>query len=394
MSEQDPQTRSVRIQAERSPHKEHAVPVFLTSSFVFDDAEEMRAAFADEIERPIYSRFTNPNVTEFVDRMCALEGAEAGYATATGMAAVFATFAALCSSGDHILSCRAVFGATHTLLTKILPRFGITHSYVDVDDTASWAKAVTKKTKLVYVETPTNPAVDVVDLEWLGSFARERGLILVVDNCFATPVITRPIEYGADLSLHSATKFIDGQGRVLGGVVVGRKKLIDDIYQFCRTTGPALSPFNAWLLSRSLETLEVRMQRHSESALEIARFLESRPDVSDVRYPLLPSHPQHEAARKQMKWGGGIVAFKVAGGSARGGAFLDALGMCSLTANLGDSRTIVSHPASTTHARMTEEERLAVGITPGLVRVSAGLEAVRDIVADLEQALDRSKRSS
>ena len=391
MSEQDPQTRSIRMQAARSPHKEHAVPVFLTSSFVFDDAEEMRAAFADEIERPIYSRFTNPNVQELVDRLCAMEGAEAGCATATGMAAVFATFAALCGTGDHILSCRAVFGATHTLLTKILPRFGITHTYVDVEDTAAWDRAVTPATKLIYVETPTNPGVDVVDLEWLGRFARERGLILVVDNCFATPVIQRPIEFGADLSLHSATKFIDGQGRVLGGVVVGRKQLVDQIFQFCRTTGPALSPFNAWLLSRSLETLEVRMQRHSESALEVARFLECRPDVSDVRYPLLPSHPQHAAAKRQMKWGVGIVAFKVAGGSARGRAFLDAIEMSSLTANLGDTRTIVSHPASTTHARMTEEERLAVGITPGLVRVSVGLEAVGDVIADLERALDRSR---
>lgn len=391
MSEQDPQTRAIRIQAERSPHKEHAVPVYLTSSFVFDDAEEMRAAFADEIERPIYSRFTNPNVTEFVDRLCAMEGAEAGYATATGMAAVFATFAGLCSAGDHILSCRAVFGATHTLFTKILPRFGITHSYVDVESPDVWASAVRQNTKLVYVETPTNPGVDVIDLEWLGAFAKERGLVLVVDNCFATPVIQRPIDYGAQLSLHSATKFIDGQGRVLGGAVVGQKSLIDQVYQFCRTTGPALSPFNAWLLSRSLETLEVRMQRHSESALEVARFLESRSDVSDVRYPLLPSHPQYEAARRQMRWGGGIVAFKVEGGLARGRSFLDSVRMCSLTANLGDSRTIVSHPASTTHARMSEEERLAVGITPGLVRVSVGLETARDVIADLEQALDRSR---
>lgn len=391
MSEQDPQTRSIRIQAERSPHKEHAVPLYLTSSFVFDDAEEMRAAFADEIDRPIYSRFSNPNVTELVDRLCAMEGAEAGYAMASGMAAVFGTFAALCSSGDHILSCRAVFGATHTLLTKVLPRFGITHSYVDADDTGAWAAAVTAKTKLLYVETPTNPGVDVVDLAWLGAFAREHGLILVVDNCFATPVIQRPIEYGAHLSLHSATKYIDGQGRVLGGIVVGEEKLIADIYTFCRSTGPALSPFNAWLLSRSLETLEVRMQRHSESALAVACFLETRADLSDVRYPLLPSHPQFEVARRQMKWGGGVVAFKIEGGLARGRAFLDALTMASLTANLGDTRTIASHPASTTHARMTEEERLAVGITPGLVRISVGLEAVQDVIADLEQALDRSR---
>jgi O-succinylhomoserine sulfhydrylase len=392
MNEQDPQTRSIHIQAARSPHKEHAVPIFLTSSFVFDDAEEMRAAFADEIDRPIYSRFSNPNVTELVDRLCVLEGAEAGYATATGMAAVFATFAALCGTGDHILSCRAVFGATHTLFTKILPRFGIGHTYVDVDGSPdAWAAAVTKSTKLIYVETPTNPGVDVVDLEWLGRFARERELILVVDNCFATPILQRPLELGAHLSLHSATKFIDGQGRVLGGVVVGRETLIEQIYQFCRTTGPALSPFNAWLLSRSLETLEVRMQRHSETGLEVARFLETRADVTDVRYPLLPSHPQYEIARRQMKSGGAIVAFKVEGGSARGRAFLDAVRMCSLTANLGDSRTIVSHPASTTHARMSEAERLAVGITPGLVRVSVGLESARDVIADLEQALDRSR---
>ena len=391
MAEQDPTTRAIRIQAERTPHKEHAVTVYLTSSFVFDDAEEMRAAFADEVDRQIYSRFSNPNVDEFVERLCALEGAEAGYATASGMAAVFATFAGLCSAGDHILSCRSVFGATHTLLTKVLPRFGITHSYVDLEDLDSWAAQVTKKTRLIYVETPTNPGADVVDLAWLGKFAKERGLILVVDNCFATPIITRPIEFGAHLSLHSATKYIDGQGRVLGGVVVGDEKLIGDIYTFCRSTGPALSPFNAWLLSRSLETLEVRMQRHSENALAIARFLETRADLSEVRYPLLPSHPRYEVAKRQMKWGGGIVAFKIDGGLKRGQAFLDAVRMCSLTANLGDTRSIVSHPASTTHARLSEQERVAVGITPGLVRVSAGLEAVQDIIADLEQALDRSR---
>ncbi|SVD43164.1 uncharacterized protein METZ01_LOCUS396018, partial [marine metagenome] len=287
----------IRIQADRSPHKEHAVPVYLTSSFVFDDAEEMRAAFADELERPIYSRFTNPNVSELVDRLCVMEGAEAGHATASGMAAVFATFAALCGAGDHILSGRDVFGATHTLLTKVLPRFDIGHSFVDLEDLDSWAGHVTSKTKLIYVVTPTNPGVDVIDLAWLGAFAREHGLILVVDNCFATPVIQRPIEFGAHLSLHSATKYIDGQGRVLGGVVVGEQKLIDEIYTFCRSTGPALSSFNAWLLSRSLETLEVRMQRHSESALEVARFLETRRDVSDVRFPLLPSHPRYEVAR-------------------------------------------------------------------------------------------------
>ncbi len=391
MSEQDPQTRSIHIQAERSPHKEHAVPVFLTSSFVFDDAEEMRAAFAGDIERPIYSRFTNPNTSELVERLCALEGAEAGYATASGMAAVFATFAALCGAGDHILSCRAVFGSTHTVLTKILPRFGIEHDYVDVGDTGAWADHVRANTKLLYVETPTNPGVDVLDLDWLGSFALEHGLVLVVDNCFATPVIQRPLEHGAHLSLHSATKYIDGQGRVMGGVVVGDAELIEPIFTFCRSTGPALSPFNAWVLSRSLETLELRMQRHSENALAVAQYLEARPDVSRVRYPHLPSHPAYDVAMAQMRWGGGIVAFQVDGGIERGRRFLDAVRLCSLTANLGDTRSIVTHPASTTHAKLSEEERRAAGISPGLVRVSVGLEAVEDVIADLEQALDRSE---
>ena len=391
MSEQDPQTRAIHIQAERSPHKEHAVPVFLTSSFVFDDAEEMRAAFADEVERPIYSRFSNPNVSEFVDRLCALEGAEAGYATASGMAAVFATFAVLCRAGEHILSCRSVFGSTHTLLTKILPRWDVRHTYVDVDDTESWGDHVRDETRLLYVETPTNPGVDVIDLEWLGEFAREHGLVLVVDNCFSTPVIQRPLDFGAHLSVHSATKYIDGQGRVMGGAVVGDKELIDEVYAFCRSTGPALSPFNAWVLSRSLETLEVRMERHSTSALKLAEYMEGNPDAERVKYPFLPSHPLHDVARKQMRWGGGILAFTLPGGIERGRRFLDALRMCSLTANLGDARTIVTHPASTTHAKLTEEERLAVGIAPGLVRVSVGLERFEDIVGDLQRALDASR---
>ncbi len=385
-------TDAIRTQAERSPHKEHSVPVYLTSSFVFDDAEEMRAAFADEIDRNIYSRFTNPNVTEFVDKMCQLEGAEAGYATATGMAAVFATFAGLLSVGDHIVSGRAIFGSTHTILTKILPRFGITHTYVDVaDGMEGWEAAITPATRMIYVETPTNPGLEIADLDALGALAAARGVLLVVDNCMATPTLQQPIRHGAHLSVHSATKFIDGQGRVMGGVVVGRQDLIDQIYTFCRSTGPALSPFNAWVLSKSLETLSLRMERHASNALALAQHLESSTDLEQVRYPFLPSHPQYDVAKRQMSAGGGLVAFTVKGGIDRGRRFLNALRLCSLTANLGDTRTIATHPASTTHAKLSEAERQAVGITPGLVRVSVGLEAIEDVVADLDQALLASR---
>lgn len=385
-------TDAIRTQSERSPHKEHSVPVYLTSSFVFDDAEEMRAAFADEIERNIYSRFTNPNVTEFVDKMCRLEGAEAGYATATGMAAVYATFAGLLGVGDHIVSGRAIFGSTHTILTKILPRFGITYTYVDVaDGIDGWAAAITPATRMIYVETPTNPGLEIADLDALGALAAERGVLLVVDNCMATPTLQQPVRHGAHLSVHSATKFIDGQGRVMGGVVVGRKDLIQQIYTFCRSTGPALSPFNAWVLSKSLETLSLRMERHAVNALAVAQHLESSTDLEQVRYPFLPSHPQYDVARRQMSAGGGLVAFTVKGGIDRGRRFLNALRLCSLTANLGDTRTIATHPASTTHAKLSEAERQAVGITPGLVRVSVGLEAIEDVIADLDQALLASR---
>ncbi len=387
MNDWRPQTWAVRAQAEESTHHEHAVPMFLTSSFVFEDSEEMRAAFADEIDRNIYSRFTNPNVAELSEKIRRLEGAEAGHSMATGMAAVFATFGALLSSGDHILACRSLFGSTHTILTKILPRFGITFTYVDATDPDSWPGEIRDDTRMIFVETPTNPAVDLVDLEWLGELAAQKGLTLVVDNCLATPILQRPLEFGAHLSLHSATKYIDGQGRVMGGVVVGEKDLVKEIYDFSRATGPALSPFNAWVLSKSVETLEVRMERHSENALALARWLEGRPGIAYVRYPFLPSHPQHEIAKRQMSSGGGIVSFVVEGGLERGRSFMDSVKLCSLTANLGDTRTIVSHPGSTTHAKLTEEERQAVGITPGLIRISVGLEDLRDVIADVEQAL-------
>jgi O-succinylhomoserine sulfhydrylase len=388
MKDWRPQTWAVRAQAEETTHHEHSVPMFLTSSFVFEDSEEMRAAFAGETKRNIYGRFTNPNVEELSEKIRRLEGAEAGHSLATGMAAVFATFGALLSSGDHILACRSLFGSTHTILTKHLPRFGITSTYVDAADPDSWPGAIRDNTRMIFVETPTNPAVDLVDIEWLGKLAAERDVLLVVDNCFATPILQRPLELGAHISLHSATKYIDGQGRVMGGVVVGAKDLIQEIYDFSRATGPSLSPFNAWVLSKSVETLQVRMERHSENALAVAEWLEGRAGVASVRYPFLPSHPQYEIAKKQMSSGGGIVSFVVEGGLEQGRRFLDAVKLCSLTANLGDTRTIVSHPSSTTHAKLSEEERQAVGITPGLIRISVGLEDVRDVIEDVEQALE------
>lgn len=383
-----PITEAIRTQTERSNQMEHSSPLFLTSSFIFDNAEEMRAAFADETDDNIYSRFSNPSVNEFVEKMVLLEGAEAGVATATGMAAVFATFMALLKKGDHIISCEAVFGSTHNILKKYLPNYGIEFSYVSAEKPEDWEAAIRPNTKMIYLETPTNPGLEIIDLEFLGALAKKHNLILNVDNCFATPLNQRPIDFGANLVVHSATKWIDGQGRVLGGVIVGEKKLIHDIYLFVRNTGPALSPFNAWVLSKSLETLDVRMERHSKNALYIATALENNPKISWLKYPFLSSHPQHNIAKKQMKNGGGILSFELKGGLESGRNFLNNLQMISLTANLGDSRSIASHPASTTHGKLTEEERLKVNITPGLIRISVGLEYADDILNDILQALE------
>jgi len=381
------ETLAIRTQSERSQFNEHSTPLHLTSSYVFDDAEQMRAMFSDEIQGNIYGRYSNPNTTELIQKMNLLEGAEAGWATATGMAAVFTTFAALLGSGDHILACRSVFGSTHSVLTKLLPKWGITHSYVDLNETEKWEEAILPNTKIIYIETPTNPAVDIIDLDWLGKLAKKHNVLLVVDNCFATPYIQQPIKYGADLVIHSATKYLDGQGRVLGGIICGKQELIDEIKLFARHSGPALSPFNAWLISKSLETLAIRMDRHSESALKLAEWLEQHDEVELVKYPFLPSHPQYDIAKKQMNSGGGIVTFVVKGGVEKGRKFLDKLQMISMTANLGDSRTIATHPASTTHSKLTEEDRLETGILPGLIRVSVGLEHINDIIKDIEQAL-------
>jgi O-succinylhomoserine sulfhydrylase len=385
----NPITQAIRIQTERTNEMEHSTPLFLTSSFCFDNAEEMRAAFADESNDNIYSRFSNPNVQEFTDKMVALEGAEAGYATATGMSAIFASFMALLKSGDHIIACSSVFGSTVTVFNKYLPNYGIAVTWVSAQDVSSWEAAVQPNTKMIYLETPTNPGLDVIDLAAINTIAKKHKILLNVDNCFATPVNQRPIDFGADLVIHSATKWLDGQGRVLGGVVVGKKELIQQIYLFCRSTGPALSPFNAWILSKSLETLDVRMERHAANALHIAKALEGHAKIEWLKYPFLQSHPQHAIAVKQMKNGGGLISFNLKGGLESGRAFLNNLNMLSLTANLGDTRSIASHPASTTHAKLSEAERLAVNITPGLIRISAGLEHADDILADILQALDK-----
>ncbi|QED37917.1 aminotransferase class I/II-fold pyridoxal phosphate-dependent enzyme [Antarcticibacterium arcticum] len=381
------ETAAIRNQMERTHFQEHSSPVYLTSSYIFDDAEDMRASFSDEKERNIYSRFSNPNTSEFAEKVAAMEGAEAGHAFATGMAAVFSTLAALLDSGDHILSARSVFGSTHTLFAKYFPKWNISHTFFNVDEVEAIENLILPETKLIFAETPTNPGVDILDLQLLGEVARKHNLLLVVDNCFATPYLQNPIQYGADLVIHSATKLMDGQGRVLGGVTVGRAHLIREIYLFSRNTGPALSPFNAWILSKSLETLAVRLDRHCENALKVAEFLEGEEKAENVKYPFLRSHPQYEIAKRQMKLGGNIISFEIQGGLLAGREFIDKVSLCSRTANLGDTRTIVTHPASTTHSKLSEDERQEAGITPGLIRISIGLEHVEDIIKDLQKAL-------
>jgi O-succinylhomoserine sulfhydrylase len=380
------ETIAIRTQTDRTQHREHSTPIFPTSSFVFDDAEQMRALFADEQEGNIYSRFTNPSVREFEEKMALLEGVEDAVATATGMAAVFASFLAFLKSGDHLLASKAVFGSSYTIITQYLPKWGISFDWLPTD-TAQWQALVKPNTKMLFLETPSNPGLDVIDLAFTGQFCKHNSLIFNIDNCFATPYLQQPARFGADLISHSATKWIDGQGRVLGGVVAGNKALIAEVKKLCRSTGPSLSPFNAWVLSKSLETLAVRMDRHCENALLLAQFLEQNGQVARVIYPFLDSHPMSAVAKQQMKKGGGIVAFEIKGGLEQGRRFLNSVEMCSLSANLGDTRSIVTHPASTTHAKLTEQARQDVGITNSLVRVSVGLEHIDDIVKDIDNAL-------
>lgn len=381
------ETNAIRAQLERSEYNEHSVPLYLTSSFVFDTAEDMRAAFNDEVDAHIYSRYTNPNNSEFVNKVCLLEGAEAGVAMASGMAAIYTTFMALLKSGDHVVSCSSVFGATHALFTKYFPKLKISHSYFNIKNPNDIEKLIKPETRFIYLETPTNPAIELIDLEFVAAIAKKHKVLLIVDNCFASPYLQQPIEWGADLVIHSATKYMDGQGRVLGGIVVGKAELIKEIYLYGRLTGPSLSPFNAWVLSKSLETLALRMERHSENALFVSEALEKNAALENVSYPFLKSHPHHAIAKKQMKSGGGIITITVKGGYEAAKKFLDKLQMIKISPNLGDARSIATHPASSTHCKLSEEERLSVGITPGLIRISIGLENKEDILSDIQQAL-------
>lgn len=386
------QSKIIREQAPRSATREHSVPLYLTSSFIFDSAEQGRAIFAEEEEGMVYSRYANPNTTEFINRVCVLEKADAGLAFASGMAAVFASFASYIKSGDHIVSSRAIFGSTHQLITQLFPRWGVTYTYVETPNIEDWEKAIQPNTKIVFLESPSNPGLELFDLEALAKIKKKHPhVIFAIDNCFATPYLQQPLEFGFDLSIHSATKYMDGQGRVLGGVVIGKQDLINEMMFFIRHTGPAMSAFNAWTISKSLETLPLRMDRHCENALALAEALESNPEIAAVKYPFLPSHPQYELAKKQMKGGGGIVTFEVKGGKERAFKFIDALKMILYTSNLGDSRSIATHPATTTHAKLSDAERAELGIMPGSIRLSVGLEDKIDIIEDILQALEKTK---
>ncbi len=386
------ETQAIRTQTERTKYSEHSTPIFLTSSFVFDDSEDMRASFAEENDKNIYSRFSNPTVNEFVDKMVLLEGGESGVAFSTGMSAIYFSLLALLRPGDHVLSCRSVFGSTHYLMQKHFPTWQVTTTYFNSNEVERLETLLQKNTKILFVETPTNPGLEIFDLEFLGQFAKEHNLIFVVDNCFATPYLQQPIKYGADISLHSATKLIDGQGRVLGGIAVGRKDLMREIYLLSRNCGPSLSPFNAWILSKSLETLCLRVEKHCQNAIQIAQFLEKHPQVKTLKYPFLDTHPQNHIAKKQMKAGGNIIAFEVGQTMEDALSFMDNCQMLSITANLGDSRTIITHPASSTHSKLSEEERLQVGITAQMIRMSVGLEHVDDIMEDVVGSFEKLRK--
>jgi len=381
------ETKAIRIQTENSQHREHSTPIYPTSSFVYDSAEQMGRLFSGEEKGNIYSRFSNPSVREFEEKMAALEGTENAMAAASGMAAIFASFMAFLKEGDHLIASGALFGSSWQVVSDTLPKLGISFTMVDSQDIESWESAVQDNTKMVFLETPSNPGLTITDLKAVGKFCKKHKLIYNVDNCFATPYLQNPKKFGADLVTHSATKFIDGQGRVLGGAVCGSNEHIAKVYAFIRRTGASLSPFNAWVLSKSLETLAVRMDRHCDNAEALAKYLNRHPKVNKINYPHHRSHTQYDIAKKQMKRGGGVVTFEIKGGLRAGKKFLNKVKMCSLTANLGDSRTIVSHPASTTHAKLPQKERLDLDITNGLIRVSVGLEHIDDIKNDIKQAL-------
>ena len=381
------ETQAIRAGTHRSQFNEHSEAMYLTSSFVFENAAQAAARFSGQEPGNIYARFTNPTVTAFQERLAAMEGAESCIATSSGMSAILACVMGLLSGGDHIVASRSIFGSTVQLFNNILKRFGIETTLVSPTDLAEWRAAVRPNTKLFFVESPSNPLTEVSDIAGLGAIARQAGAWLAVDNCFCTPALQRPLDIGADIVIHSATKYLDGQGRVLGGAVLGKRELMEAVYTFLRTAGPTLSAFNAWVILKGLETLKIRMDAHSKSALELARWLETQPWVERVYYPGLPSHPQHQLAMQQQKTGGGIVAFDVKGGKDAAWRVIDATRMVSITANLGDTKTTITHPTTTTHSRMTPEQRAAAGIGDGLLRVAVGLEAITDIRKDLARGL-------
>lgn len=384
-------TNAIRRQHERA-FREHSVPLYLTSSFTFDDAEHARALFTGEINDNIYSRYSNPNVNEFIDKMCIMEGTEDGFGTASGMSAVFSSMIPFLKKGDHLLASSALFASTTKIVKEYFPSWGIETSFFDISKPETWESEIRPNTKMIFAETPSNPGLVLIDLELLCGLGKKHNVLVNIDNCFATPYLQQPTKYGADIITHSATKFIDGQGRVMGGAILANKEIISEIRIFCRQTGPSMSPFNAWVLSKSLETLHVRMDRHCENALAVAEWLETlTDDVKTVKYPFLKSHPQYELAKKQMSQGGGIITFEVYGGLERGKKFLDSLEMFSHTANLGDCRSIATHPASTTHSKIEEKDRQAAGIENGTIRLSIGLEHIDDIVEDIQQALEKSR---
>jgi len=385
------ETIAVRTQMNRSEEGEHSSSIYATSSFVFRDAEHARALFANELEGNIYTRFSNPNNDEFIAKLALMEDMEDGLAMASGMAAMFSSIAAFLDKGDHLLISRAVFGSTHQITTQVLPRWGISHTYVNINEPETWEREIRKNTKMIFLETPSNPGLDVVDLNFAGRLKRDHGLLLNVDNCFATPYLQNPAKFGADLITHSATKFIDGQGRVVGGAVLGSREIMEKVRFFGRHTGPSMSPFNSWILSKSLETLPVRMERHCENAMKLAEFLADNKEVQWVKYPFLPTYANYDIARNQMRLGGGMVTFELHGSLERARRFMDQLDMISLTANLGDTRTIATHPASTTHSKLSAEEKEAVGITDGMIRISVGLEHIEDIILDIDTAINKSK---
>ncbi len=382
-------TKAIRDQLGRTSYREHSVPVYLTSSFVYDSAEHAEAMFAGEKEGDIYSRFTNPNTTELINKFCRLEKAEKGVATASGMAAVFNTFAAHLKTGDHVIACSALFGNSIYIIKNILPSWGIEYTLIDVDDEEGWISAFKANTKMVLIETPTNPGLELLNMSWLADLCRKHKAIYCVDNCFATPILQKPMNHGADLVIHSATKWIDGQGRVLGGLVVGKEEYVQPIFDFLRRTGACLSPFNAWLLSKSAETLELRMERHCSNALKLASYFESHQMITKVIYPYLPSHRQYELAKEQMTAGGGIVTVEVDSDKSGVFKFINQLTIPTITANLGDSRTIITHPSTTTHSKLSLSEQEEVGIKPSTLRISVGLEDIDDLVEDFDQALNK-----